>query len=165
MVDKRRVKEVYVKGTAYTQPEMDYINQAVKFIPYEIDVIRATILIPPDHADNYRDNLHALHLVNQFGFTAQITIDAKLIEVTAFSPIMRSAPVKSSDEPEPITMPKRGEIWKDTNDATRKYIDKVDEKAGTYRVKFLNSLLNDKTFKASDIEFLIRSGYMVRESK
>lgn len=151
-----------VPGTAFTYPEMDYINKCALYIPYEIDASRALILVPPDHSERYRDNLHVLHLINQFSFSAQITIGAKLIPIKSFDPVLRSAPVKSSDEPEPVTMPKRGEIWKDSNDATRKYIDKVDK--GTFRVKFLNSLINDKTFKASDIEFLVRSGYMVRET-
>jgi len=159
----KKQKEVYVKDTAFTQSELDYINKCALSIPYEIDVTRATILIPPDHSEAYRDNLHLLHLINQFGFTAQVTIGAILKPVEAFNPVMRSAPVKSADELETIKLPVRGEIWVHSETKQRYYFDKVDKVS--MRVKFLNSLINDKTFKISDIDFLVRGGHLIMEER
>jgi len=159
----KKQKQVYVKDTAFTQSELDYINKCALSIPYEIDVTRATILIPPTNADSYRDNLHVLHLINQFGFTAQVTIGAVIKPVEAFNPVMRSAPIKQADEPEAINLPVRGEIWIHSETKQRYYFDKVDK--DSMRVKFLNSLINDKTFKLSDIDFLVRGGHLILEER
>lgn len=152
-----------VPGTVFTRSELDYINKCALSIPYELDVSLATILIPPSHSESYRDNLHVLHLINQFGFTAQVTIGAVTHALSVFNPPMKSGYVKPVDEPDEVVIPKRGEIWIHSETKQRYYFDKVDK--DSMRVKFLGSLINDKTFKLSDIDFLVRGGHLVKEER
>jgi hypothetical protein len=144
-----------------TKEDKEYIGYASKMIPYDVSIEDRFISVPQGQELEAKENLSVQHLINKFNFSIQSAIGLEPKKV--YDPVLRTNPIKSDQPKEVFTMPKKGEIWLDEYDKSRKYFDWVKE--GKYRVKFLGEMRPDRTFIEQEIINLIKNGSLKIELK
>ena len=144
-----------------TKEDKNYITLSAKMIPYPVDLEFGHISVPVGQEKEAWENLTVRHLINKFDLKIQTAISVELNKV--YDPKLRSKPVELEKEKECFVRPKKGEIWLDSCDNSRKYFDWVKE--GKYRVKFLNELRPGRTFIEQEIINSLKNGCLKIEVK
>lgn len=148
----------------FNKDELNYIGFAAKKIPYNIDIQKAEIHVPPGSFDDAVDDLYIRDLVTKFGFEVQSTIGAVKIDLNEFKPEYVTDRAKAAADkvraaqPQAVTLIKVGTMMNDINARCVKKI--VKDKGKDWEIQCLDSMIPNYFQEKTVTDIAIKHGIL-----